>query len=115
MSEYEEEMLLKELQKCGLHLRKLKEKLYRYCEKRVFVKGSTILKMYAKIEETQREKELQKCGLHLRKLKEKLYRYCEKRVFVKGSTILKMYAKIEETQREYNRLDNRLIELENAQ
>ena len=55
MSEYEEEMLLKELQKCGLHLRKLKEKLYRYCEKRVFVKGSTILKMYAKIEETQRE------------------------------------------------------------
>lgn len=49
MSEYEEEMLLKELQKCGLHLRKLKEKLYRYCEKRVFVKGSTILKMYAKI------------------------------------------------------------------
>lgn len=60
-------------------------------------------------------KELQKCGLHLRKLKEKLYRYCEKRVSVKGSTILKMYAKIEETQREYNRLDNRLIELENAQ
>ena len=51
MSEYEEEMLLKELQKCGLHLRKLKEKLYRYCEKRVFVKGSTILKMYAKIGE----------------------------------------------------------------
>ena len=48
-------MLLKELQKCGLHLRKLKEKLYCYCEKRVFVKGSTILKMYAKIEETQRE------------------------------------------------------------
>lgn len=43
------------------------------------------------------------------------YCYCEKRVFVKGSTILKMYAKIEETQREYNRLDNRLIELENAQ
>lgn len=66
-------------------------------------------------EEEMLLKELQKCGLHLRKLKEKLYRYCEKRVFVKGSTILKMYAKIVETQREYNRLDNRLIELENAQ
>lgn len=66
-------------------------------------------------EEEMLLKELQKCGLHLRKLKEKLYRYCEKRVFVKGSTILKMYAKIEEIQREYNRLDNRLIELENAQ
>lgn len=66
-------------------------------------------------EEEMLLKELQKCGLHLRKLKEKLYHYCEKRVFVKGSTILKMYAKIEETQREYNRLDNRLIELENAQ
>ncbi len=66
-------------------------------------------------EEEMLLKELQKCGLHLRKLKEKLYRYCEKRVFVKGSTILKMYVKIEETQREYNRLDNRLIELENAQ
>ena len=66
-------------------------------------------------EEEMLLKELQKCGLHLRKLKEKLYRYCEKRVFVKGSTILKMYAKIKETQREYNRLDNRLIELENAQ
>ena len=62
-------------------------------------------------EEEMLLKELQKCGLHLRKLN----RYCEKRVFVKGSTILKMYAKIEETQREYNRLDNRLIELENAQ
>ena len=66
-------------------------------------------------EEEMLLKELQKCGLHLRKLKEKLYCYCEKRVFVKGSTILKMYVKIEETQREYNRLDNRLIELENAQ
>lgn len=66
-------------------------------------------------EEEMLLKELQKCGLHLRKLKEKLYRYCEKRVFVKGSTILKRYVKIEETQREYNRLDNRLIELENAQ
>lgn len=66
-------------------------------------------------EEEMLLKELQKCGLHLRKLKEKLYRYCEKRVYVKGSTILKMYVKIEETQREYNRLDNRLIELENAQ
>ena len=66
-------------------------------------------------EEEMLLKELQKCGLHLRKLKEKLYCYCEKRVYVKGSTILKMYVKIEETQREYNRLDNRLIELENAQ
>ena len=49
MSEYEEEMLLKELQKCGLHLRKLKEKLYCYCEKKSLCKRSTILKMYAKI------------------------------------------------------------------
>lgn len=66
-------------------------------------------------EEEMLLKELQKCGLYLRKLKDNLYRYCEKRVFVKGSTILKLYDKIEETQREYNRLDNRLIELENAQ
>lgn len=50
-----------------------------------------------------------------KKVKGEVILLLRKRVFVKGSTILKMYAKIEETQREYNRLDNRLIELENAQ
>lgn len=58
MSEYKEEKALEILEECGRKLRELRNNFYAYCSENEYVKGSTILSQYAKIEEKQREYEM---------------------------------------------------------
>lgn len=57
MADKEEIKTLEELEEKGRVLREYKEKLRQMCQENKMIKGSTVLKLYDKIEEIQREYE----------------------------------------------------------
>ena len=57
MADKEEIKTLEELEEKGRVLREDKEKLRQMCQENKMIKGSTVLKLYDKIEEIQREYE----------------------------------------------------------
>ena len=57
MADKEEIKTLEELEKKGRILREYKEKFRQMCQENKMIKGSTVLKLYDKIEEVQREYE----------------------------------------------------------
>lgn len=57
MADKEEIKTLEELEEKGRILREYKEKLRQMCQENKMIKGSTVLKLYDKIEEIQREYE----------------------------------------------------------
>lgn len=57
MADKEEIKTLEELEEKGRILREYKEKLRQMCQENKMIKGSTVLKLYDKIEEVQREYE----------------------------------------------------------
>lgn len=57
MADKEEIKTLEELEEKGRILREYKEKFRQMCQENEMIKGSTVLKLYDKIEEVQREYE----------------------------------------------------------
>lgn len=57
MADKEEIKTLEELEEKGKILREYKEKFRQMCQENKMIKGSTVLKLYDKIEEVQREYE----------------------------------------------------------
>ena len=57
MADNEEIKTLEELEEKGRILREYKEKFRQMCQENKMIKGSTVLKLYDKIEEIQREYE----------------------------------------------------------
>lgn len=57
MADKEEIKTLEELEEKGRILREYKEKFRQMCQENKMIKGSTVLKLYDKIEEIQREYE----------------------------------------------------------
>ena len=57
MADNEEIKALEELEEKGRILREYKEKFRQMCQENKMIKGSTVLKLYDKIEEVQREYE----------------------------------------------------------
>lgn len=57
MADKEEIKTLEELEEKGRILREYKEKIRQMCQENKMIKGSTVLKLYDKIEEVQREYE----------------------------------------------------------
>ena len=57
MADKEEIKTLEKLEEKGRILREYKEKLRQMCQENKMIKGSTVLKLYDKIEEIQREYE----------------------------------------------------------
>ena len=57
MADKEEIKTLEELEEKGRILRGYKEKFRQMCQENKMIKGSTVLKLYDKIEEVQREYE----------------------------------------------------------
>ena len=57
MADKEEFITLEELEEKGRILREYKEKCRQGCHENKMIKGSTVLKLYDKIEEVQREYE----------------------------------------------------------
>ncbi len=57
MADKEEIKTLEELEEKGRILRRYKEKFRQMCQENKMIKGSTVLKLYDKIEEVQREYE----------------------------------------------------------
>lgn len=57
MADKEEIKTLEELEEKGRVLREYKEKFWLMCQENKMIKGSTVLKLYDKIEEIQREYE----------------------------------------------------------
>lgn len=57
MADKEEIKTLEELEEKGKILREYKEKIRQMCQENKMIKGSTVLKLYDKIEEVQREYE----------------------------------------------------------
>lgn len=57
MADKEEIKTLEELEEKGRILREYKEKIRQMCQENKMIKGSTVLKLYDKIEEIQREYE----------------------------------------------------------
>lgn len=57
MADKEEIKTLEELEEKGRVLREYKEKIRQMCQENKMIKGSTVLKLYDKIEEIQREYE----------------------------------------------------------
>ena len=57
MADKEEIKTLEELEEKGRVLREYKEKFRQMCQENKMIKGSTVLKLYDKIEEIQREYE----------------------------------------------------------
>lgn len=57
MADKEEIKTLEELEEKGRILREYKEKVRQMCQENKMIKGSTVLKLYDKIEEIQREYE----------------------------------------------------------
>ena len=57
MADKEEIKTLEELEEKGRILREYKEKSRQMCQENKMIKGSTVLKLYDKIEEIQREYE----------------------------------------------------------
>ena len=57
MADKEEIKTLEELEEKGRMLREYKEKFRQMCQENKMIKGSTVLKLYDKIEEVQREYE----------------------------------------------------------
>ena len=55
MADKEEIKTLEELEEKGRILREYKEKFRQMCQENKMIKGSTVLKLYDKIEEVQRE------------------------------------------------------------
>ena len=58
LADKEEIKTLEELEEKGRVLREYKEKFRQMCQENKMIKGSTVLKLYDKIEEIQREYEL---------------------------------------------------------